>query len=178
MRQPVVHVRFRSGRLVLAARWAQAQNGYVPPRQEAEPPESPGDFLRRHLEHELRRDFGRSWDELHPAHQQIVSREGYAECRARLFERAGVTGTFASFDVLDVYDEPVELPEIPEVSSKAVRVRFEIRARRGTETVEDTLHAIWIGDRWAWFLRAAVKQAYEQGRCPGVENGRFRRRGR
>jgi hypothetical protein len=176
MRQPVVHVRFRSGRLVLAARWAQ--NGHTLPLQEPEPSESPGDFLRRHLEHELAHDFGRSWDELHPAHQGIVSRERYAECRARLFQRAGVSGTFASFEVLDVYDEPVGSPEIPQTTSTAVRVRFTIRAGRSTETVEDTLHAIWIGDGWAWYLRAAAKQAYEEGRCPGVENGRFRRRGR
>ena len=117
MRQPVVHVRFRSGRLVLGARWAT--NGHAQPQAEPDPPEGPGDFLRRHLEHELARDFGRSWDELHPADQRIVSRVRYAECRSRLFERAGATGTFASFDVLDVYDEPVESAAIPESTSKA-----------------------------------------------------------
>ena len=160
---------------MLGARWAT--NGHAQPT-DLGPPESPGDFLRRHLELELARDFGRSWDELHPADQRIVSRVRYAECRSRLFERAGATGTFASFDVLDVYDEPVESTAIPESTSKAVRVRFTIRAGRVIETVEDTLHAVWIGHRWAWYLRAAARQAYQEGRCPGVENGRFRRRSR
>ena len=176
MRQPVVHVRFRSGRLVLSAQWAENGTSHKP--DNPEPTESPGDFLRRHLQYELAREFGLSWEELHPAHQLVVGRERYAECRARLFDRAGVSGEFESFDVLEVYDEQIQNPEIPESASKAVKVRFRIRAGRGTETVEDTLHAIWIGDRWAWYLRAAALRAYEEGRCPGVENGRRRLRSR
>jgi len=174
MRQPVVLLRFHSGRLVVSAHWAQ--NGASPSPDHSEPKEGPGDFLRRHLGNELARDFERSWEDLHPAHQLIVTSERYAECRSRLFDRAGVSGVFESFDVLDVYDEPIENPEIPQATSKAVRVRFRIRDRRGTETVEDTLHAAWIGDRWAWYLRAAALRAYEEGRCPGVENGRRRLR--
>jgi hypothetical protein len=157
MRHPVVHVRFGSGRLVLGARWSE--NGVSRARKAPAPAERPGDFLKRHLEYELTGQYGRSWDELHPAHQRVVSRDRYVERRSKLLDRDGVPGGFESFEVLDVHDEPIECPGIPETVSKAVKVGFSLQGRRGTQT----LHAIQIGSRWCWFLRADALREYREG---------------
>ncbi len=194
MRYPVLLIRIGSAGLVLAARWSQ--DGRAPTRGasatlEVErgdskhddgehevlvqrepapvlgPVEGPGDFFKRHLEDEFSGRFGRSWDELHPAHQKVVTRERYVTCRSELFDQAGAWAELERFDVLDVCDDPLDLPEIPEKTSKAVTVQFTLRCGGQTRSSTDTVHAIQAGDRWAWILPVSAYRAYEAGACPG-----------
>jgi hypothetical protein len=177
MIQPVLLVRIGPGGLSLAARWER--NGSIgngastllQQHDEAvvlEPAETPGDFLKRHLECELAREFGRSWDELHPAHQEIVARERYSRCRAELYDRTGVSAELASFDVLEVEDKPIHHPEIPQTTAKAVTVEFVLRGGGRTQSVVETLHAIQVENRWAWILREEALRAYEADSSPGA----------
>ena len=111
MLRPILLVKIGLGGLVFAARWGE--NGAVRLADE-----EPGEFLRRHLEYELSGQFARSWDELHPAHQQVVTRERYAECRAVLFERSGPSTELQSFEVVDVTDDSTPIAGIPDESSR------------------------------------------------------------
>jgi hypothetical protein len=177
MIQPVLLVRIGPGGLSLAARWERRRskgNGastLLQQHDEAivlEPAETPGDFLKRHLECELAREFGRSWDELHPAHQKIVTKERYSRCRAELYNRTGVSAELASFVVLEVEDKLIHHAEIPQTTAKAVTVEFVLRGGGRTQSVVDTLHAIQVEHRWVWILRDEALRAYEAGSSPGV----------
>ena len=132
------------------------------------PLEDPGDFLRRHLEYELRGDFARSWDELHPAHQEVVTRERYAECRAELFARSGPSTELRSFDVLQVVDDEEPIAGIPEPSSKAVTAEITIVVDGDARSTLDTLHAVLVDGRWTWVFPARVYQAYASGSSPAA----------
>ena len=194
MRYPVLLIRIGSAGLVLAARWShdgrapsrgatailEVERGewkhddseHAVPEQHESPPvlgpaEGPGDFFKRHLEDEFSGRFGRSWDELHPAHQRVVTRERYVMCRSELFDQAGAWAELEQFDVLDVCDDPLDLPEIPEKTSKAVTVQFTLRCGEQTRSATDIVHAIQAGGRWAWILPVSAYRAYEAGSCPG-----------
>jgi len=178
MLRPILLVKIGLGGLAFAARWGQNGDGAASAIADArelepatEPPESPGTFFRRHLEHELSGQFGRSWDELHPAHQQVVSRERYARCRAELFARADLSAQLESFEVLQTVDAPIDVGGTP-TASKAVTVRFRIRSNGSTHTGSETLHAVRVAGRWAWILPESAYRAYESGSRPGASNGR------
>lgn len=177
MIQPVLLVRIGPGALSLAARWernGRNGNGASTLLQQhgetivLEPAETPGDFFKRHLECELAREFGRSWDELHPAHQKIVTRERYSRCRAELYDRTGVSAELASFGVLEVEDKSIDLPEIPQTTAKAVTVELVLRAGGRTQSVVETLHAIQVENHWVWILSEGALRAYKAGSSPGV----------
>jgi hypothetical protein len=176
MLRPLLLVKIGLGGLAFAARAGQSGNGTRPapaaevlPQETArETVESAGAFFRRHIEQELTGQFGRSWDELHPAHQQVVSRERYARCRADLFARAGAAGRLEAFEVLETADETIAAAGIPETVSKAVSVRFRIGSNGSTHTGSERLHAIQVEGRWAWILPESAYRAYETGSRPGV----------
>jgi hypothetical protein len=165
MLRPILLVKIGLGGLVFAARWGQNGNG---PHGEEPPLEDPGDFLRRHLEYELSGDFARSWDELHPAHREVVTRERYAECRAELFERSGPSTELMSFEVVDVADDTEPIAGIPEPSSKAVTAEITIGLNGASRSARETLHAVRVDGRWAWVFPAAVYRAYASGSSPAA----------
>ncbi len=130
----------------------------------AEPSESPGEFLQRVHDYELKSQYGRSWDGLHPGHQAVVTRERYDECRSGRF--AGVSGEIESFDVIEVYDDPINVIGVPEKTSKAVTMRFTVTAGDLRETITDTAHAVQVGDHWVWLLTPGDVRDYKAGTCP------------
>ena len=183
MARPVLLVKVGLGGVVFAARWGQ--NGSVPSWTTAgtpdlersatvrdapalEPAESPGDFLKRRFEYELSGQFGRSWDELHPAHKKVVTRDRYERCRAEQFERAGVSAELHGFEVLEIFDEPTDVVGVSEMS-KAVSVLLTIADGGKTQSSLYTFHVVQIRDRWAWILSASAYSAYEAGSFPGGE---------
>jgi hypothetical protein len=175
MLRPILLVKIGLGGLAFAARWGQngdsapsATADATEPEPAPEPQESPGAFFRRHLEHELSGQFGRSWDDLHPAHQEVVSRERYARCRAELFARNDTSAQLESFEVLRTVDEEIDVGGIPETTSKAVTVRFRIGSNGATHTGSETLHAVQVAGRWAWILPESAYRAYESGSHPGA----------
>ena len=163
MLRPILLVKVGLGGLVFAARWGQ--NGAGEHAEDA-PVEDPGEFLRRHLEYELSGRFARSWDDLHPAHQQVVTRERYAQCRAGLFERSGMPTELQSFEVVDVTDGTVQIAGVPDPASKAVTAQITIGVNGDSRASIDTLHAVRVDDRWAWVFPAGVYHAYASGSSP------------
>lgn len=133
----------------------------------AEPDESPGEFFERFLGYELKGQYGRSWDVLHPGHQSVVSRERYEDCRSERFDRFGsVSGELVSFDVVEVYDDPIDAAEIPEKQSTVVTMEFTVRAGDERQTFTDTAHAIEVADHWVWVLAPGDVRDYKAGACP------------
>src|SRR5262245_23085953 len=175
MLRPILLVKVGLGGLVFAARWGQNGNGnhasdvpFEEPLLEEPLLEEPGEFLRRHLEYELSGEFAQSWDELHPAHQEVVTRERYAEYRAELFERSGPSTELQSFEVLDVADDSEPIAGIAETSSKAVTAEITIGVNGDSRTALDTLHAVHVDGRWTWVFPAGVYQAYASGSRPAA----------
>jgi hypothetical protein len=178
MLRPILLVKVGLGGLAFAARWGQNARAPLPapaverteaePEPAGEPAESAGAFLRRHIELELGGRFGRSWDELHPAHQQVVSRVRYERCRTELFARAGASARLEAFEVLQAVDEPLDAAGIPETTSKAVTVRLRIGGNGSSHAASETLHAVQVGRRWTWILPEDAYHAYESGSSPGA----------
>ena len=175
MLRPILLVKVGLGGLVFAARWGQNGNGRHAEESPIEEPlleepllEDPGEFLRRHLEYELSGEFARSWDELHPAHQRVVTRERYAECRAELFERSGPSTELRSFEVLGVTDDVAPIAGIGEPSSKAVTAEITIGVNGDSRTTLDTLHAVSVDGRWTWVFPEGVYGAYASGSRPAA----------
>jgi hypothetical protein len=175
MLRPVLLVKVGLGGLVLATRWGESEGGNAALAPAAlapaelpldEPTEAPGDFLRRHLEYELSGQFARSWDELHPEHQGVVSRERYARCRAELFARIGPGTELQVFDVLQVADDPAEIAGIAEPGSKAITAHIELGLNGNSKAAVDTMHAVAVDGRWAWVFPAGVYRAYASGSSP------------
>jgi hypothetical protein len=104
-------------------------------------------------------NFGRAWDDLHPAHQRIVSRAQFSRCA----RQEVAVGDLESIEVLDVFDDDIRVAGLRERRAKAVRVR--VTSFHGESfTVAD--HEIKIGDRWRWILNSAAVAAYRRGGCP------------
>jgi hypothetical protein len=104
-------------------------------------------------------NFGRAWDELHPAHQRVVSRARFTQCARQVI----AVGDLESIEVLDVFDDDIHVAGMRERRAKAVRVR--VSSFHGESfTAEE--HEVKVGDTWRWILNSAAVQAYRQGRCP------------
>jgi hypothetical protein len=104
-------------------------------------------------------NFGRAWDDLHPAHQRVASRTRFAQCA----RQAIAVGDLESIEVLDVFDDDIRVAGLSERRAKAVRVR--VSSFHG-ESFTDEDHEVEVGDRWRWILNSAAVGAYRQGRCP------------
>lgn len=130
----------------------------------AEPDESPGEFLERVLGYELKGQYGRSWDVLHPGHQAVVTRDRYEDCRSERF--GGASGEIESFKVQETYEDPLNVPGIPERSGTAVTLKVVVRSGDDKQTYIDTAHAIQVGDHWVWLLTPSDFRDYKAGNCP------------
>jgi hypothetical protein len=139
-----------------------SETGPAPPG----PTEDLGDFFTRRIDHEFKGQFGRSWDELHPGQQALVSRTRYEECRQETTNEALSDVQLESLSVIEVYDDPLDLIGVPEKISKAVTVEITLTDGEKDETITDTFHAILIDGQWVWVLPAADIRAFLSGNCP------------
>lgn len=114
------------------------------------------DFSVDLVETLMRGQWGRAWDSLHPAHQEVVSRDTYISCRQG--------DNVGSFDVAvdDVFDETLNIAGVGEVDTTAVTLEL---SNDDAETFL-TMHAAQVDDEWAWFLSADDFASYEAGECP------------
>jgi hypothetical protein len=104
-------------------------------------------------------NFGRAWDELHPAHQRIVSRARFSQCARQTI----AVGDLESIEVLDVFDDDIHVAGLRERMAKAVRVRVSSFHGESFTVAE---HEVKVGDRWRWILNSSAVDAYRRGRCP------------
>lgn len=117
--------------------------------------ESAGDAVLRQFGYLRAGQFDREWEELHPAHQAIVSKEAWLSCVG------GGSFDFDAIIVKDTYAETLDIPEIGEVETTAVVVQFD-----GARTGTDTLHEISTDEGWRWTMAKDGLDAYADGACP------------
>ncbi|MCH8850982.1 MAG: hypothetical protein IIC89_09170, partial [Chloroflexi bacterium] len=72
----------------------------------AEADESPSDAVKRLMEYRNAGQWGREWDDLHPAHQALLSRDEYMTCAAD--EIGLIEVEFIS--VVETYEEDISIP--------------------------------------------------------------------
>jgi hypothetical protein len=69
------------------------------------PEQDAGDFMKELYERQLRGQYGRVWESLHPSHKAVVSREEFDACTRQ--NDGG--GTRVTVSVVETYDEPVRV---------------------------------------------------------------------
>lgn len=96
-----------------------------------------------HIERTFSGQYGPLWDELLPAHQQIVGRDVFVSCAARVM---GVALHSVDVEIVDSYRERVTPPETDEpLSSVAVTMELD-----GDAAV--TMHEVVVDGQWRWYL--------------------------
>ncbi len=134
-------------------------SGGVPPTPART--ESAGDALTRQLGFIEKGQWGRNWDELHPAQQAIISRDHYQECA----QRAGHVFNITNVKVLETYDEPTDIPGTTlHAPSTAVTVELTVDQPGQAKTQKTTLHEFLVDGRWRWTVAAA--EQYAGSTCP------------
>ena len=106
--------------------------------------------------------WGKEWEELHPAQQAIVTKSAFVACNSEVNPDLDV-------EVLESYEESIAMPEIGIADTVAVTVR--IKGNVGvfglpSETT-DTFHEILVDGEWRWVLQQqSTLDAYAAGICP------------
>jgi len=118
-----------------------------------------GEFLQRITAEHLRGDFSESWEELHPAHQKLISQIQFVYCG----EREPPLEEDTTVRILSVKPVTKDVPEIPQHRAQAVRI--QLRDKKGVVDTY-TAHAVRVGDGWKWVLSDQFVQAVEAGKCP------------
>jgi hypothetical protein len=128
-----------------------------------EPSEKPDDFMKRVIDYDLKGQFGRAWDVLHPGQQTFVSREKFQDCQS-----ADFTGDFelTSAKTMEIYDDRINVLGVPQRTSKAVTLKISGKSGETSASFTRTLHAVLVSGRWAWVLPNADARAYKAGACP------------
>ena len=118
-----------------------------------------GEFLQRITADHLRGDFSESWEDLHPAHQKLISQIQFVYCG----EREPALEEDTTVRILSVKPVMEDLPRIPQHRVQAVRIQL-----RDDEGIVDTYtaHAVRVGGVWKWVLSDQFVAAVESGKCP------------
>ena len=130
------------------------------------PDQDPGEFATTLLRQLDRGDAADAWDELHPLHQETVSRSRYVSC-----ERGDpIQGTVTNVDVVDVKEEPARVPgRGADETSTAVELRYRLTLPGGASQSNDlVVHLFPVDGRWAWVIGPSDFAAYAAGRCPEI----------
>jgi hypothetical protein len=126
----------------------------------ATPHEQPGVFVKRVLREEINGQWGRQWDELHPAHQLLISRAQYVECSRQM--GTNVAKGTETLRVIDVRDEAIQVQDVPERSSKVVTITLRVSGK-APQTYR--VHAVDNHGRWAWILGNRFLTQLNRDRC-------------
>lgn len=118
-----------------------------------------GEFLQKITADHLSGEFSDSWEDLHPAHQKLISQIQFVYCG----EREPALEEDTTVRIISVRPVEKELPRIPQRQAQAVRIQI-----RDDQGVVDTYtaHAVRVGDRWRWVLSDSFIAAVESGKCP------------
>jgi hypothetical protein len=118
-----------------------------------------GEFLQRITADHLSGDFSDTWEELHPAHQKLISQIQFVYCG----EREPPLEEDTTVRILSVKPATKDLPRIPQHGVQAVRI--QLRDKRGVVDTY-TAHAVRLGNEWKWVLSPPFVKAVESGNCP------------
>jgi hypothetical protein len=125
------------------------------------PGENVGVFMTRILREEIKGQWARQWDELHPGQQRLITRLQYVAC-SRALETNIATGREV-FRVLDVRDQPIDVRGVSQRTSKLVTISFHAGGSPSALTYQ--LHAVATQGRWTWILGPRFLKAIARGRC-------------
>lgn len=118
-----------------------------------------GEFLQRITADHLSGEFSDSWEDLHPAHQKLISQIQFVYCG----EREPELEEDATVRILSVKPVSKDIPRIPQRRAQAVGI--EIRDKEGVVDAY-TAHAVRVGQSWRWVLSDPFVTAVESGKCP------------
>lgn len=118
-----------------------------------------GEFLQRITADHLSGEFSDSWEDLHPAHQKLISQIQFVYCG----EREPALENDATVRILSVEPVTKELQQIPQRKAQAVRI--QIRDKTGVVDTY-TAHAVRVGGTWRWVLSGPFVTAVESDKCP------------
>jgi hypothetical protein len=118
-----------------------------------------GEFMQRITADHLRGDFSDTWEDLHPAHQKLISQIQFVYCG----EREPKLEQDETVRILSVKSVTKKLPRIPERRVEAVRV--QIRDKKGVVDTY-TAHAVRVQGKWRWVLSEPFINALDKGQCP------------
>jgi hypothetical protein len=121
--------------------------------------ETAGAFVKRHLEYEVRGEWGRDWDVLHPLHQGVITRSQYVYCREGEVNYRGTE----SVRVVETYDNPIDVPGIP--PGRIMGASVEIHTPGKTDGISFTDHAAKVRGGWRWILDGKEVDQYARGKC-------------
>ncbi|HVM56325.1 MAG TPA: hypothetical protein VMT74_02600 [Gaiellaceae bacterium] len=121
--------------------------------------ETAGTFVTRILREELRGQWARQWDELHPGHQRLITRAQYVACSRGLGTNIGDE----ELTVRGVRAMPIHVPGVPQRTAEVVTITM--RRRGSTDAVTYHVHAVSVDGRWAWILGRPFLDAIAHGRC-------------
>jgi len=104
--------------------------------------------------------FSAAYDDLHPTHQNLVSRALFIRCARETI----AVGQLDSIEILDVFDDETRAPVLGGEPTKGVRIRLTFSNGESTEPFVN--HAVKEGGRWRWMLSQKAIDTYQAGRCP------------
>ena len=118
-----------------------------------------GEFLQPITADHLGGEFSDTWEELHPAHQALISQIQFVYCG----EQEPELDEDTTVRILSVRPVQTEFPRIPQGRAQAVRIEI-----RDDEGIVDsyTAHAVRVEDKWRWVLSRPFVSAVESGNCP------------
>ena len=111
------------------------------------PSEAATDAFERLIDYISKGQYGRAWDELHPAQQALVTRADYMLCRGDAIDEVKVV------EILEEYDEDVPIPGTDlVVASTAITAELRLKSGLFEETTTDTFHEIAVDGEWRWIV--------------------------
>lgn len=115
----------------------------------------------RQLGYVDREEFGRQWDELHPAQQAFVPRGLFVRCA-----EAALGGlAIGTVKVLETTTETVEIEGTDQrVEASAVSVEFPLTQSGTQVTLKNTYREALVDGNWRWLMVGV--EPYKQGMCP------------
>jgi len=122
---------------------------------------SPEDAFEEYVRYLNRGQWGRSWDLLHPAHQDLIPREHYIQCADEVFSGLEVDIT----EFIETYEEDITIPATGQTTASTA-ITFEAHFSQGLleDTQTDTVHMIEVDGEWRSIL--SDPEDYLDGECP------------
>lgn len=116
-------------------------------------------FVTRILREELRGQWTRQWDELHPGHRRLITQAQFVACSRGLATGLGNE----LLTVIGVHSAHIRVQGVPQHTAEVVEITM--RGPGTAEAVTFRIHAVHVAGRWAWILGKPFLQAIAKGRC-------------
>ncbi len=133
------------------------------------PSEVPADAMQRHINQIANGDFGAAWDELHPAHQALVSRDQFIACGPKVsvrFEVVKIEIQAVKRETINVADIPQKQGYTIDLSVRAIAAPTKQIPIHTAATSYHTYHEVQVGSHYRWMLPSDQVELARRGKCP------------